>query len=245
MRKRKTITTRNMKFTWDYLTGRSYVKGKGRRKKENVTPESIKRYNAKRAEIKLCALIDTNFTSMDWYLTFTFEDKVTFAEAKHHMQNMIKRMQRLYKKNGETLKYIYVVEGVNRVHFHMLINNAFPITTEMIETLWTHGYVDMRVYHGKAEDATALAAYLLKETKTENPEKLEVFKRRWYASTNLEKPKESTKTLVSNRWRDDIHVPDGYYLDKDSLVEGVNLEGYPYRFYRLIKLDPRRNRWKT
>ena len=245
MRKRKIIKTRNMQFTWDYLTGRSYVKGKGRRKKENVSPEAIKKYNAKRAEVKLCALIDTNFVPMDWYLTFTFKEKVTFEDARHCMQNMVKRMQRLYKKNEANLKYIYVVEGVNRVHFHMLINNAFPITTEMIEALWAHGYVDMRVYHGKAEDATALAAYLLKETKTENPEKLEVFKRRWYASTNLEKPKESTKTLASHRWRDDIHVPDGYYLDKDSLVEGVNLEGYPYRFYRLIKLDPRRNRWKT
>ena len=60
----------------------------------------------------------------------------------------------------------------------------------------------------------------------------------------LEKPKESTRTLASNRWRDDIHVPDGYYLDKDSLIEGVNLEGYPYRFYKLIKLDTRRHRWK-
>ena len=32
-----------MQFTWDYLTGRSYVKGRVEEKKENVSPEAIKK----------------------------------------------------------------------------------------------------------------------------------------------------------------------------------------------------------
>ena len=38
-------------------------------------------------------------------------------------------------------------------------------------------------------------------------------------------------------WKAEVNVPDGYYLDKESYMEGVNNMGYPYRFYRLIKLS--------
>jgi len=44
------------------------------------------------------------------------------------------------------------------------------------------------------------------------------------------------ETLKSNNWSNYIEPPKGYYVETDSIVNGVSLEGYPYRFYRLIKI---------
>ena len=54
--------------------------------------------------------------------------------------------------------------------------------------------------------------------------------------------------LHANTWAEVITPPKGYYVETDSIVEGVSLAGYPYRFYRLIKIEePKSNQkwWKT
>ena len=53
---------------------------------------------------------------------------------------------------------------------------------------------------------------------------------------NLDKPKVESKTIKATEWRKEIKVPQGYYLDKDSVYEGINNYGYPFRTYRLIRL---------
>ena len=63
-----------------------------------------------------------------------------------------------------------------------------------------------------------------------------MFKRRYTSSKNLVKPQVKVETLKSNKWSNYIEPPKGYYVETDSIVEGVSLEGYPYRFYRLIKI---------
>ena len=68
-------------------------------------------------------------------------------------------------------------------------------------------------------------------------EKEDAFKRRWNSSKNLEKPKVKTEILKPSEWRDYIQPPKGYYVETDSIVESVSDEGYPYRFYRLIKIE--------
>ena len=60
--------------------------------------------------------------------------------------------------------------------------------------------------------------------------------KKWVSSTNLDKPKVESKTIKATEWRKEIKVPQGYYLDKDSVYEGINNYGYPFRTYRLIRL---------
>ena len=135
-----------------------------------------------------------------------------------------------------------MVEGASRIHFHLLINKAFEIYPDDMEKLWPYGYFEQKIYQGKAEDAIRMASYFVKEIQSD--EKAAVFKRRWTSSKNLIKPKEKVETLPSTEWAKDIKVPNGYYLDKDSLYEGVNMTGYPFRVYRLIKLRDKRIRYR-
>ena len=135
------------------------------------------------------------------------------------------------------MKYIYIAEGKTRIHFHMIINNA-ELYSDEINELWPHGMHKLMLYQGRAEDAVRLASYFVKEKRSAcYSDKEDAFKRRWNSSKNLEKPKVKTEILKPSEWRDYIQPPKGYYVETDSVVESVSDEGYPYRFYRLIRIE--------
>lgn len=238
MRKRKKTISKNMVEVLDYHTSRTYRKNGKRVKKKSITPEAMKKRNEKASEAMLRMLIDNNFNTNDCYLTLTYrEQPATWDDAKKDIQNFIRRLKRRYKKLGKELKYIYVAEGKIRIHFHMIINNA-ELYSDEINELWTHGMHKLMLYQGRAEDAVKLARYFIKEKRSAcYSEKENTFKRRWNSSKNLEKPKVKTEILKPSEWRDYIQPPNGYYVETDSVVEDVSEEGYPYRFYRLIKIE--------
>ncbi len=242
MRRRKKIFSKNMIEVTDYQSPKIYSRGKTRQKRKLPTPEEMKRNNERLAESKLRLLIDNNFSPGDYYLTLTYREQPTWEQAKKDIRNFIRRLSDRYKSKEKPLKYIYVVEGASRIHFHLLINKAFEIYPDDMEKLWPYGYFEQKIYQGKAEDAIRMASYFVKEIQSD--EKAAVFKRRWTSSKNLIKPKEKVETLPSTEWAKDIKVPNGYYLDKDSLYEGVNMTGYPFRVYRLIKLRDKRIRYR-
>lgn len=252
MRKRRKVIGKNMVEVTDYHTSRTYRRNGRRVKKQQPTPEAVKKNNEKAAEARLRMLIDINFKSNDYYLTLTYKEQPTWEQAKKDMQNFIKKLQRAYRKQGKELKYIYVAEGKTRIHFHMIINADIEMYAEDFGKLWKHGMHKMMLFNGQAEDACRLAHYFVKEKRAAcYEEKQEVFHRRWSSSKNLEKPAVKTETLKTSEWRDYIQAPNGYYVETDSVVEGVSDEGYPYRFYRLIKIGEKNananyrngNRW--
>ena len=119
----------------------------------------------------------------------------------------------------------------------MIINNA-ELYSDEINELWPHGMHKLMLYQGRAEDAVRLASYFVKEKRSAcYSDKEDAFKRRWNSSKNLEKPKVKTEILKPSEWRNYIQPPKGYYVETDSVVESVSDEGYPYRFYRLIKIE--------
>ena len=243
-RRRTILKSKNMMEISDHMTGNSVVRKHGRRvraKKEKVTPEAMRKNNLRVAQQKLRLIIDNNFVEGDWYLTLTFSNNPDIEEAKEAMRKFNRKMRSLYQKVGLPYKYVYVAEGKKKLHFHMLVNQGIGMTPSLLKEVWPHGYTKIEVYRGEAEDAISLAKYFLKEKDmaidAENQAVL--MKQKWVSSKNLEKPKEEKKTLKASEWRQDIKVPDGYYLDKDSVYEGVNNFGYPFRFYRLIKLNRR------
>ena len=237
MRKRKKVISKNMIEVLDYHTSRTYRRNGKRVKKKCITPEAQKKQNEKQAEAMLRMLIDNNFTTNDCYITLTYKEQPTWENAKKDIQNFTRRLKRKYKKLGKELKYIYIAEGKTRIHFHMIINNA-ELYSDEINELWSHGMHKLMLYQGRAEDAVRLASYFVKEKRSAcYSDKEDAFKRRWNSSKNLEKPKVKTEILKPSEWRDYIQPPKGYYVETDSVVESVSEEGYPYRFYRLIRIE--------
>lgn len=100
MRKRKTVTSKNMKEVIDFHTSRTYRRNGKRCKKHNPTSEQVKLQNEKRAQAKLRMLIDNNFKRDDYYITLTYKVQPTWEQAKRDMQNFIKRLKRRFPRAG-------------------------------------------------------------------------------------------------------------------------------------------------
>lgn len=65
--------------------------------------------------------------------------------------------------------------------------------------------------------------------------------RRWNASRNLDKPKIEKRIIKANTFKTDINVPKGYYIDKDTIFEGISdFTGLPFFEYTLIKMEEAR-----
>lgn len=239
MRRRTVIESKNIREVTDSITGNSYLGKlgkKSRSEKQHVTPEMIRKNNIRIAEKKLRLLIDMNFVEDDYYLTLTFRDDPDETEAKNRMTKFIRRLRARFKKENELCKYIYIMERQGKIHFHMLLNQGIRLNTKILKQLWEYGYTKLELYRGEAEDAIGLAKYFIKERKMDIQGSPTHASKKWVSSTNLDKPKVESKTIKATEWRKEIKVPQGYYLDKNSVYEGINNYGYPFRTYRLIRL---------
>lgn len=214
-----------------------------RLKKVNITSKQQKEINNRNAEDTLRLSIMENFREDDTYLTLTYkndsEEKVppTPPEAETILGNFIRRIKRFYEKNGFDLKYIIITECKKiRIHHHMLMNAPFAIPIKKLKQLWGQGGIRKEPYQGEALDAAKIADYFIKEKHSAFYTDEKVFRQRWKPSRNLKKVKIKKKIVPAGTWRKTIVIPKGYYLDKASVRTGQTAHGYPYRFYRLIRI---------
>ncbi len=217
-----------------------------RKGKKNPTPEQIERQNDWQAVRKLNRLITANFTSDDYHVVLTFKEKVEREEAKKCLEEFLKEMRKSYRKEGQELKYIVVTEYKNtKIHHHIIINDYIAIgsnTIKLIKAIWKKAAEEKMgnpKFVGLYEngDYKELAEYLVKETKKTFREKDACLKKRWSCSRNLVRPEPIKEVVHARTWRKEPTVPKGYYLEKGSLVNGINpITGFPYQHYTLIKL---------
>lgn len=222
---------------------RKYPAPKGKKlpraAKANVTPEDQKKINSRIAEEKLRLLILANFHEDDHYITLTYGgDEPTPEEAKKIIKNFLKRLSYYYQKRGVIFKYIIITEyKKTRIHHHMILNNACDLGVAEIRQIWGQGWIKKEAYQGRAQDAERIARYFIKEEHSAFYTDERVFGRRWSPSRNLTQPVIESRVISAASWRKTPSVPKGYYLEKSSYREGVTADGYPYQFYRLIRLE--------
>lgn len=239
MRRRRIVKSRNITEIYDSLYIRSY-QGKGKKPRlprQQPTAEDVKRNNLRMAKAKLRMLIDNNFVEDDYYLTLTFRRQADPDECKKAIKKFVRDLRKEYKKQSKELKYIYFAEEKGHIHFHMLVNRGLELSTALMRKLWPYGFIKIEYFRGDAEDSIRLSEYHTKERNvSDDTDEPRVFRRTWVKSNNVQPPEEKTKILKATEWKHEVKVPNGYYLDKESYYEGVNNAGYPFRFYRLIKV---------
>lgn len=60
--------------------------------------------------------------------------------------------------------------------------------------------------------------------------------KRYYPSRSLKKPVIKKRKIRAQRYREMIKVPEGYVLDKETVISGISeLTGYAYFEYSLIR----------
>ncbi len=225
---------------------KSFTKNEGKKikkgDKEKATPEEIEKVNQINAERNLRVTINNNFKEGDWFATLTHRkaDRQTPAEAKKSIKALIDALRIEFNKFGEELKYIQVTEyEETAIHHHIIINDIPGLNVaKLIRKLWKYGRPDFKVLDGTGQYKD-LAAYLIKETSKTFKKNDGGHRQRYSCSRNLIHPAPVTEIIKkAAKWTAEPKPIKGYYIDKDSVYNGVNpFTGREFQRYTMIRLD--------
>lgn len=219
-----------------YHTAKYGAPGQSRMKKKKPTPEQIEKINQYNKEKTCRHKLRMHFNVHDYFVTLTYvKDKrpENMQQAKQHFREFIRYLRREYRKRGAELKWIRNIECGSKGawHVHMVINRIEG-TDMILAAGWDHGHVKNVLLYEK-DEFKDLAAYMTKTPKTDNRLKESSYS----ASRNLPVPEPEVKIYRRfNTWKEEPPIPEGWYLQKESLFEGENpVTGYKYRVYTLLR----------
>lgn len=198
-----------------------------RERKQNLTPEKIRRHNEERARRRLVQLMDANFGDGDLHVTLTYQTAPGWDKAQRDIRNFVRKIKRIREKRGlPEMKYIYAIEDSEdgedrRIHAHMIMNGG--IRREEIEQIWARGYANCDRLQPTKEGLEAIARYISKQNRDGHRNR-----RKWSSSKNLKQPKTRTSdTKLSNARVK--HLARGFDAEAKEILEKI----YPgYDFVR-------------
>lgn len=227
----------NMLIVYKHHSSRYGSRGQKNTPKTKLTEEQMAAVNQLEAERKLQRLIAANFSPGDWHLTLTYraELRPDREQAKANVRRLIRLLRPIYRRMGKELKYIMVIEKEDaNIHHHLIINEA-GMTIGLIRARWPHGIV--KVNNALYEEGCyeALAAYLLKDRRKALKKGCRQYVMR---SRNLAVPEPKVEVMPSDHWMEIPRCQNGYWLDKNTVHEGIDRFGYKYQRYILIRPSP-------
>lgn len=203
----------------------------------NPTTEEMAKINERNAAKKLRRKIARNFEPGDYHMTLTYRDSPPDKEeAARLLTKFLRNLKYWWSKWGAELKYIKVTEYKNkRIHHHVIINQVEG-GLQKIRELWKGGvYCSLLYADGGYEN---LANYLVKETRLTMKEMDAPSKLRYSCSRNLIEPEKHTEIIQAEKWAGTPTPPKGYWIPKDSVVNGVSERtGRMYQYYTLVPID--------
>lgn len=256
------------KDTWRFPNSNEYeykyagkygAKGEKRGKRKKATPEQIKKQNQQNREKKMRRLIKANFIPDDIWATLKYPKgmRKTAEEVKRDLRNFLSDMRKEYKKRGEIFKFVYRMEIGERggIHIHILLNRSRekPDTDITIQSMWKRGrvnYESIYEYGGYRK----LANYIVKQPDEDMEGQMVLFPDedrkqlgRYSTSRNLIRPQPERevfrKRTVKKLIREGPEPTPGYYIDKNSIVYGINrYTGMSYFHYtecRIVEINSR------
>lgn len=158
-----------------------------RRKKCKPTREVQQKINQRDAERKLDRIVKANFAQDDLAVHLTFREAVDAEEAARCVKAYLRRVRRKYRKAGEELRYIYVIEHgkSGRTDAHCIVNRG-PLSRDELEEAWGLGTANARRLQWDEDGVSAFVAYISKQGKRQK-RKWATY-RRWAGSRNLIRP---------------------------------------------------------
>lgn len=222
-----------------------HFKNTKRGPKISPTPNYMAKANERRAKKELARLINNNFLSGDMLITLTYAKDnrpKTPQETKNDIQNFLRNLKAAAKRKGKDLLYVGVsnFDYCGVPHHHLLLNHIF--TDAELQNIWFHGTINIKKLDNSG-DYTKLAEYLLKHTNgIFQDHNRRVHAKRFLRSRNLKKPEVTITIIKSDSWRETPTAPKCYFLISNSIVTIFNeVTGYPYQYYKCIRLTPLQN----
>ena len=225
------------------LIGGKIVKAK-RRKPYRSTPESMKKYNQVCRERAIIRLVNANFAQGDLYITlkYTAGCRPDVPQAKEEKRRFLRALRDICRKEGQPLRYVFTTEIGERggIHHHAILG---AMDVRGVEKLWkraTEGRGNLHFEFLYGGDFSKLAKYFVGERCSDLAGGKESSREKRYStSQGLKRPQaEKVQKIKADSWRQQPTAPKGYYVDPDSVCEGINpVTGHGYQFYRLIKIE--------
>jgi len=227
----------------NFFPGNSGAHGKKRAKKRKCTTEEMKRQNETNRWKRLQRIILKNFKAGDWHLILKYKKGAApedYKEAEAQRRKFIGKIRTVYKRAGFPFKWIAVTERGKKgqvLHHHLIIEDISDggiHTVQLVKKYWTYGNAFFVSLYEDGE-YEKLAEYIVKaETKEECG---------WCTysrSRNLIIPKPKRKVMRRRIWKKEPSAPKGWYVIKDSIINGINpFTDRPYQCYSMRKLTGR------
>lgn len=229
-----------------YHSARWNCKGEKRAVRENETSVQQEKINLRHASERLRLLMNANFVDGDSYLTLDMRKEVrpyNSRDLQRMASDFVKAVKKMLKKKNPQMifKYIYCKEIGPRgaAHLHMVTNVR---DMEIIRACWKWGAIHLDPLNTDGQYAD-LAEYFIKYAdKTIRTEGKQVGKK-WYPSYNLEEPLVEKQVIRNvDTYNERITLPKKYgdimkyYVEGDSVMQGVNADGYGYFSYILHRI---------
>lgn len=240
----------SIEYEYKYL-GNYGAKGEKRAPKKKATPEQVKKQNQHNREKRMRRLIKANFKENDLWCTLKYPKgtRKDVTEVKKDFKAFIRRLKVHYKNNDKLLKYIYRMEIGARggVHIHLLCNRSLPDNDKLIQNAWKEGRVNYENLYDMG-DFDNLAKYIVKQPNEAQERQLSFFDEEdrkkliaYGSSRNLIRPEPEKKIYkrrtVRKLIQDGIKPEKGYYVDKNSIISGINpYTGMSYLYYTEVKI---------
>lgn len=251
--------------------GKYGAKGEKRQKKKKLTKEQIRRQNQKNREIRYRRIIKANFSQGDLWCCLKYPKgyRISIEEVKKDLKKFLTMLRKNYKDKHQVLKFIYRMEIGARggIHIHILVNRIWHVQTDLILLkAWEAVLLRRKIPRKRASGLLDyksiydsggyqnLAEYIVKQPLegSEEYEQLSLFAPVQQkqllsisSSRNLIRPEPQIKHIHHWTMRhilaDGPKPKKGYYIDKDSIVSGIN----PYTGMSYLKYTEVRIRGRT
>lgn len=217
-----------------YHSARYGAPGEKRRPRRKPTPEQIERQNQKNREKTCRRKLRMYFDVNDYFVTMTYRKDARppdMAAAKDDFAKFLRKLRRGYKEQGQPMLWIRNIEVGSRGAWHVhLVIKRIQDADLLIRKAWPHGRVTHQLLYERGE-FRELAAYMVKTPRTD-PRLVEAH---YSTARGMPVPEPRPRRIRWKTWRK-IRIPEGFYLDKDSLQEGTNpVTGHAYRSYTLLR----------
>lgn len=201
-RRRKTVIAGNLVKIVEYTPPMPRDNQQTRSARHRATTAARKALNHRTAQGRLEAKLAANFSSQDYFITFTYRPGAEPATRKEALKNKVRFINRLRAARScrrEPLRWIMALEnkhGAGRYHFHAVINAiGGESDREEIISLWDYGEAHIeRLFnpaHDSGEDFNTwlqLARYMTKERPEDGPDTTPNGAQLYSCSRNLKKP---------------------------------------------------------
>lgn len=212
-----------------------------RRPKEKPSSERIKKNNQRRKQRKAGRMVEEYFNEDDLVCTLTFRTEQRpedMKAAKQMFKDFANYIRKEYRKRYYELFWMRNIEvgPKNGWHIHVILNRIEGAEF-LIKDYWRqYGGVYFEYLQDKRDQGKDIGEYIAKSPITCE----RIADASWSHSRNIQEVKGEDTVITGHAMTDKPRVPAGYYLDKDSVYDGFNEDGYPFRTYTVRRLEKKR-----